>query len=45
MVALLKQKSKVQMNQKSRNSYTALEIGKRKKIEQPIMPNVTIRQD
>ena len=33
MVALLKQKSKVQMQQKPRKSYEALDLKKRMKIE------------
>ena len=46
MVALLKQKSKVQMAQKTRKSFPALDITKRiKKDSVSMMENVTTRKD
>ena len=44
MTALLKQKSRVTMQQKPRKSYEAKDIFKRPKLEQEDMANVTIRQ-
>ena len=45
MVALLKQKSKVQIAQKTRNSYPAMDPLKRLKTDTIQMENVTIRND
>ena len=45
MIALLKQKSKVQLNHKQRKSYSALDVTKRLKVAPMQMQNVTIRQD
>ena len=44
MVALLKQKSKVTIQQKPRKSYEAKDIFKSLKVEESDMPNVTVRQ-
>ena len=45
MVALLKEKSKVQTAQKERKSYPALDITKRLKVDPMDMQNVTVRQN
>ncbi len=44
MVALLKQKSKVTVQQKPRKSFEAKDVWKRKKVEETVNPNVTVRQ-
>ena len=45
MVALLKQKSKVQLAQKPRKSYEAFDVNKRLKVDPAQMQNVSVRQD
>ena len=45
MVALLKQKSKVQLAQKQRKSFAAFDVSKRLKVDPMQMQNVTVRQD
>ena len=45
MIALLKQKSKVQLAQKSRKSFDAFDVTKRLKVHPIQMQNVTVRQD
>ena len=45
MVALLKQKSKVQLAQKQRKSFPAMDITKRIKKDSITMENVTQRKD
>ena len=44
MVALLKMKSKVTIQQKPRKSYGAMDITKKRKIDIPDMSNVSVRQ-
>ena len=44
MVALLKQKSKVTIQQKPRKSYEAKDIFKKRKLDESELQNVTIRQ-
>ena len=45
MVALLKQKSKVQMAQKSRKSFPAMDITKKIKKDPISLENVTTRKE
>ena len=45
MIALLKQKSKVQLAQKPRKSFDAFDVTKRLKVDPIQMQNVTVRQD
>ena len=43
MVALLKQKSKITVQQKPRKSYEAKDVFKRLKLDETDMANVTVR--
>ena len=45
MIALLKQKNKVSIQQKPRKSYDAKDVFKKKKIDELDMSNVSVRQN